>query len=166
MKKKIYIVEDNPIVSQLLSYSLENEFDCEIAVINQMDRFKTEILSFQPDIIVLDYHLKFDGVKVKAEDLLYTVKENLPDCQVIVFSGQKDKDVAIKMLKLGAANYVSKEPESFHADIFDAVREIFEIKEVDEIIRQNSDKARKTIQWTIIILLMIIFIGTLVLMSA
>ncbi len=58
-----------------------------------------------PDIIVLDYFL--DG-EINGLDVLKKIKAFNPNIHVLLVSGQRKMDVAVKSLKFGAFDYIEK----------------------------------------------------------
>ena len=58
----------------------------------------------KPDLIVLDYSI----AGMSGLELMKKVKENYPEVDFIFMSGQNDIEVAVSIMKLGAADYVIK----------------------------------------------------------
>ena len=73
------------------------------------------------DVILLDYRLPdIDGLHLIAE--IKTINLDLP---IIVLTGQDDEEIAVKIMKAGAADYLSKakiEPENLAKAITNAIR--------------------------------------------
>ena len=105
---RIFIVEDDPIYGDMLSYHLDRNPEYEIL------KFETakEVLNniyLQPDIITIDYSLP----DMKGDELLKTLKKKLPDVPVIVVSSQQKINTAVDLLKLGAFDYILKDEDTF-----------------------------------------------------
>lgn len=103
----ILIAEDDEWYSKLLEYhiSLNENFSVQIARTGA-DVIKK--LKFRPDIITLDYTLPdYDG-----ERLLEIIKQELPEAEVIIISGQEDVKTAISLLKNGAYDYIVKDEDT------------------------------------------------------
>src|ERR1035437_1824083 len=82
----VFIVEDNPTYSFMLSYNLEQEFNFNISSFDSGEDCLLNIEQQRPAIIILDYKLKnMDGVSV-----LQYVKHNYPEIYVIVLTEQKN----------------------------------------------------------------------------
>lgn len=161
MKTKIYIIEDNEIVRYLLRHTLEEQFDAEVCFDTNVQSIYSDISEIQPEIVILDYHLRFDNIILSADLVLKDIRNMSPLSDIIVFSGQRDKNTAINLLKNGAVNYVSKDSDSFHSDIIDAVREVLDYRQTELTIRNNIKKVKNTIAWTIAILVTVISTGVI-----
>jgi DNA-binding NtrC family response regulator len=61
-------------------------------------------IHLKPDIIVLDY--SFEGIT--GLDLMKKVKADHPGIDFIFLSGQNDVEVAVNIMKMGAADYIVK----------------------------------------------------------
>ena len=101
---RIFVVEDDPMQSRLIQYVMESNPDHEVYLFeNGKDCIKN--LFLKPSLISLDYYLPdMDGATI-----LKKIKEESPDTQVIVLSGQRDINTAIKLIKQGADDYVTKD---------------------------------------------------------
>jgi two-component system response regulator AtoC len=100
---RIFVVEDDEWYSKLLVHDLSLNPDYEVKSFrNGKDCLNR--LNDAPDVVTLDYRLPdMDGA-----DVLKKIKEENPDIQVIVISGQEDIEVVVDLLKLGAYDYIVK----------------------------------------------------------
>ena len=112
----LFIVEDNQIYSFYLNNLLNEQFNFKISTYPNGEAFVKD-LYLTPDIIILDYMLGgMDGLEV-----LNAIKKQLPDTPVILLTGQKDVDTAIRLMKAGAYEYIIKDknaPEKLQETIF------------------------------------------------
>jgi CheY-like chemotaxis protein len=105
MKSKIMLIEDDHTMVTLLTTLLRYE-SFETATLKDdedLDTILTDIRGAQPDIILLDVHLR----RVNGLDLLRAVRED-PDTRqvgVIISSGM---DVSQRCLELGANAFILK----------------------------------------------------------
>src|SRR3989442_1760099 len=77
-----------------------------------------EIERVRPDVALLDANLpNCDGIRATEQ-----ISVRVPDCRVIVFSGQEDEHVLVQALEAGASGYLSK--ESPLVDLIDATRAV------------------------------------------
>ena len=104
MNTKVFIIEDDPIVTSVIRQSLIVNSNCEIFTFdNAQDSLNN--LHLNPDIVILDYNLPDeDGFSVMAK-----IKSYSQTIQVIICSGQEKADVVLKCLNNGANGYVFKD---------------------------------------------------------
>ena len=99
----IFIIEESTIYKDLIvGYLRSNKF------VN-IKEFKTgdecmRHLNLNPDIIILDYSIE----GTSGLELMKKIKVAHPSVDFIFLSGQNDVEIAISILKLGAADYVVK----------------------------------------------------------
>ena len=68
-------------------------------------------LHLKPDLLVLDYSLSgMNGLEIMRK-----VNAQLPETEFIFLSGQNDVEVAVKLMKAGAADYVVKNDKAPYA---------------------------------------------------
>ncbi len=105
----IFIVEDSLIYKDLIvGYLKSKKFDNIKTFKNGEDCLK-EIES-KPDLIVLDY--SFEGIN--GLELMKKVREQLPEVDFIFLSAQNDVEIAVKIMRLGAADYIIKNEKAPH----------------------------------------------------
>src|SRR5574337_1851187 len=96
----IFIVEDNQMYSLYIDTLLKEQFNFKVSTFPTGEDCLRD-LYLTPDIIILDYMLGgIDGLQV-----LSVIKKQLPDTPVILLTGQKDMDTAIRLMKAGAYEY-------------------------------------------------------------
>jgi DNA-binding NtrC family response regulator len=99
----IFVVEDNPVYNSLISGVLRARKYKQVHSFNNPEECLTKI-SLNPDIIVLNYaYSGFTGL-----DLMRKVHETNPGIEFIFLSGQNDVETAVRIIKLGAADYIVK----------------------------------------------------------
>jgi len=99
----IFIVEDSLIYKDLIVGHLKSNKFTNIKTFNSGEECMKE-LHQKPDLIVLDY--SFDGIN--GLELMKKVQTEQPEVDFIFISGQNDVEVAVKIMKLGASDYVIK----------------------------------------------------------
>ena len=104
---KIFVVEDDPMYNRMVKYIMELNPDHEVYT------FKTgkeciDNLHLKPSIISLDYTLP----DMTGADVLHKIKSFNKDITVIILSGQQDIATAVKLLKEGAYDYITKDSET------------------------------------------------------
>ncbi len=104
---RIFVVEDNPLYQRLVKYVMGINPDHEVIVFNTGQALLQRI-NEKPDIVSLDYSLP----DMEGEEVFRKIKEQSPGTHVIVLSGQVDVATAVKLLKMGASDYITKDEES------------------------------------------------------
>jgi DNA-binding NtrC family response regulator len=102
-KLTIFIIEDDPMYSLMLDVTLEQEFNFQTYHFSSAEE-SLKNLHLKPDIIILDYYLK----GMNGHEGLIKFKKILPDCFVILLSGQEDVETAVNLVKAGAFHYIKK----------------------------------------------------------
>lgn len=104
---KVFIVEDDPWYGEILAYKIGQNPDNVVERFVNANSFLKK-LYLRPDVVTLDFSLPDkDGASV-----LKAIKESYPETEVIVISGQEDVATAVKLLKLGAFDYITKDDET------------------------------------------------------
>jgi two-component system response regulator AtoC len=100
---KIFIVEDSEWYNRLLVHTLSLNPDFEIKSFFNGKDFLNSLFE-SPDIVTLDYRLPdYTGL-----ELLKRIREENNEVQVILISEQEDINTVVKLLKMGAYDYISK----------------------------------------------------------
>ena len=99
----IFIVQDSVVYKDMIVSFLQSKN------YNNLKNFNTaedclKALHLKPDIIVLDY--SFGGIT--GLELMKKVQNEHPDIEFIFLSGQNDVEVAVTIMKMGAADYIVK----------------------------------------------------------
>ncbi|MDD4145228.1 MAG: response regulator [Prolixibacteraceae bacterium] len=99
----IFIVQDSVVYKDLIVGYLQSK------KFQNLKTFKTgeeclKNIHLKPDIIVLDY--SFEGIT--GLELMKKIKADHPDIDFIFLSGQNDVEVAVNIMKIGAADYIVK----------------------------------------------------------
>jgi len=99
----IFIVEDSIVYKDLLVGYLQSKKFKNIHTFKTGEECLKE-LHQKPDIIVVDY--SYEGIS--GLELMQKVRVEHPEIDFIFLSGQSEIPVAIKVMKLGAADYIIK----------------------------------------------------------
>ncbi|SHF44894.1 Response regulator receiver domain-containing protein [Mariniphaga anaerophila] len=99
----IYIVQDSVIYRDLIVGYLKQKKFTNLKTFKTGEECLKEIFR-KPDIIVLDY--SFDGIT--GLELMKRVQLDHPEIDFIFLSGQNDVEVAVNIMKMGAADYIEK----------------------------------------------------------
>ncbi|QLE00681.1 response regulator [Galbibacter sp. BG1] len=103
MKKKILIVEDNPMVVKSLDFKLSK--DGYETMVASDGREALKILKEQTfDLLITDLMLPF----VTGIELIEFVKNNLVDLPIIVLSTSTQEEVIMDAFNLGVEDFITK----------------------------------------------------------
>lgn len=101
-KWKIFLVDDDELIVSTLSRALKNEGYEVYAETNTMDIID-KIKYRSPDLVMLDVNLpERSGI-----DILQELKTRV-DTQVVMLTADDTDETAVKAMKLGAADYLTK----------------------------------------------------------
>jgi len=104
MKARILIVDDEEIVIRSCLRILGDDGDNEVEAVGDGMEALRKIDEAHYDVLILDIMMpKMDGLEV-----LRRVKETHPDIDVIMVTGLSQIETAVKSMKLGAFDYLSK----------------------------------------------------------
>ncbi|NOR73821.1 MAG: response regulator [Draconibacterium sp.] len=103
----IYIIEDSIVYKDLIVGYLQSKKYKKIKVFKTGEECLKDI-EVKPDIIILDY--SYEGIN--GLEFMRKVKQDYPEIDFIFLSGQSKIPVAIKVMKLGAADYIIKNEQA------------------------------------------------------
>ena len=110
MNGKIFIIEDEPSIIQLVQHNLEKNGFIVSSSVNGNDGLK-ELKKFQPDLLLLDWMLPdLSGVEICKNIRKDNIFKNLP---VIMLTAKGEEEDKIKGLDSGVDDYLTK-PFSFN----------------------------------------------------
>jgi two-component system response regulator HydG len=100
---RILLIEDDVAFCKLLEkFLIKNSF--EVAIAFSAEEAKSLIENSKFDLIITDLRLpNYDGIKLMSE-----IKSTHPTVPVILMTGYSDVSTAVKAIKNGAADYISK----------------------------------------------------------
>ncbi|MDA8242356.1 MAG: sigma-54 dependent transcriptional regulator [Nitrospiraceae bacterium] len=102
-KKKIFLVDDDELISLTLSRALEQagyEIKADLSAADVMEKLR----AWFPDVVLLDIQLPGrNGV-----DILKEIRESGLPVKVIMLTADDTAETAVKAMKLGAADYLTK----------------------------------------------------------
>ncbi len=119
-KRRIIIIDDEPLISGLIKELIEEEPDLEVAqVARSKEEFFEKILQDKFDLALVDISL---GERQGGFDLLREFKGQGIELPAIMLSAHSEKDYALKCLNNGAKGYINK--MHILSDLVNASREI------------------------------------------
>jgi two-component system, NtrC family, response regulator AtoC len=134
--KLVFIVDDEPAISKLLSYWVKDKWKYDVEVFASGEDVLKR-LNAKPDLILLDIMLPgLDGLETLKRIKHYD--ENLP---VIILSAQGSIEVAVESLRYGAYDYFPKpiDQQRLEPAIKNAIKNYDLTKELQNL-RENVQK--------------------------
>jgi len=102
-KGRIFLVDDDELIISMLSRMLMNS-GYDVRTATSATNVVSKIKSWSPDIVLLDIRI---GDQSGIDILPELVKEDLP-MQVIMLTADDTAETAVRAMKLGAADYLTK----------------------------------------------------------
>lgn len=142
-KGKVFLVDDDELIVSMLSRALKGEgYDVNSETVT-FTTVVDKIAAWAPDVVLLDLKLP----SITGLDILERIKTNPIDTQVVMLTSDDHVETAIKCMKLGAADYLTK---PFNIDevkiVVNGIVEKRHLKsEVNYLRRFYSDAFRKDI---------------------
>ncbi len=102
-KAKIFVLEDDSFVLSMLLDTLEKE-GYEVMSGDPARCMSDHIYAWSPDMVMLDINLPGRS----GLDVLSDLKERSPDLPVIMFTADDTAETAVKAMKIGADDYLTK----------------------------------------------------------
>jgi DNA-binding NarL/FixJ family response regulator len=135
---RILIVEDSPTDRQLLKYLLEDKFkdQAKFREAPNLDTAFKYLDMGNIDCVVLDLQLPDSAGKETFEK----ITERFPDVPVIIMTHSKDRDLAIEMIRMGAADYIIKAGTN-DEDIFRRI--VFAVEKHQRTIRMPTERVQE-----------------------
>lgn len=103
--KKIYIVDDHPLMRKGLAMTIEKEIGFEVCgQAESAEEALTEIINLKPDVAVVDISLPgMNGI-----ELIKNVLHQQPELKILVVSRHDEELYAERALRAGAKGYLMK----------------------------------------------------------
>ena len=107
-KGNILIVDDNKSIVSTLEILLGPEFDVVKGITNP-NRIPEELRTCDYNLVILDMNFQA-GINTGNEGIywLNQIKKDYPDISVVLITAYSEVDLAVKALKQGATDFVSK----------------------------------------------------------
>lgn len=112
-KRKIFVVDDDEMLTMMLSDHLQKNPDNQVSVFHTGEA-AIEKLDEEPDVVILDYQL--NSVVEQAKDgmhILQAIKKADRALTVIMLSSQDNYGKAMQTILKGALEYVVKDDNAF-----------------------------------------------------
>jgi DNA-binding NtrC family response regulator len=144
----IYVVQDSVIYKDLIVGYLQQKKFTNIKTFKNGEEC-LKAIHHKPDIIVLDY--SFEGIT--GLELMKKVQLDHPEIDFIFLSGQNDVEVAVNIMKMGAADYIVKN-EKAPENLFHSIKYL--------ISATRSEKVKKGFQIGVIGFFIMLFLTIMI----
>lgn len=135
----ILIVDDNPAILTALKICLAGVFT-RIMTLSSTDRLVATMSEEHVDVVLLDMNFSL-GVNTGLDGLFWlrTLKKLHPDTPVVLMTAYADVQLAVKGLKNGAADFVTKpwDNDELVRTLRDAVEKSREVVTLDKLEQQH-----------------------------
>jgi DNA-binding NtrC family response regulator len=101
---RVFLIDDEELIISMLARSLKKE-GYETRIQTNADEIIDRIAAWHPDVVLLDIHLAEDR---SGLDILADIKKEGLETQVVMLTADDTAESAIRAMKLGAADYLTK----------------------------------------------------------
>lgn len=142
----ILVVDDNPAILTAVKICLSGVFE-QIITLSSPDNIITTLQQETVDVILLDMNFSL-GVNTGQDGLfwLQTIKHHHPDIPVVLVTAYADVKLAVKGMKIGAVDFISKPWDNddlirILKDAIDKSKEVVPLNQMEtEHVRKVMDK--------------------------
>jgi hypothetical protein len=136
--EKILITDDEQVIVELTSLLLKKRGFEVLTAHNGLECLEV-VKQQQPAVVLLDYMMPV----MNGLDALKKIHADFPDSYVVMFTGKGSEEVAVQLMKAGAADYLQK-PFS-NQNLLERIDSVLSIRQV-EIENRQLLKERETLQ--------------------
>lgn len=158
--RKILILDDQPIVLELLKFSLEQQIDAEVIPVDNIESAISKIENNDIDLLITDYNIVPYGSENKTSglELVNFIENQKIDLPVIMFSGEINFSKTINNLGSNIVAYINKNDEDFIEDLITSCKDTLKAKEIKKKIVKSEEKSNLHFKNIIYILLVIVLV--------
>jgi len=123
-KVTVVVIDDDPNFLELISLILSRKGYC--VVVATSARKGLEIIAARnPELVLLDYMMpEMDGLSALRE-----IKSRYPDISVVMFTGNGNEEIAVELMKEGAAEYILKPFNS--SSLLERLDNVLRVREIE-----------------------------------
>ena len=109
MSKRIFFVDDDKMILNLLEYTFQSRQDYEVITFNTGEECLSN-LDQEPKLIVLDHILSGPGeALLSGLETLKEIRKRDKDIPVVILTGQGDDTLLSEFMENGANRYLTKD---------------------------------------------------------
>src|SRR5438874_2721344 len=109
-KLTIFVVDDSFVALDAIINELQRTIHCNVKGFTSAEDCIYKMENELPDLILSDYYL--DALyerKMNGDQMLAHIKIKYPNIPVIMYSSQNNIEVIMRLMKLGAVDFIPKE---------------------------------------------------------
>lgn len=102
---RVLLVDDSPYDRGMVRRELRREFEnVDLTEVTDETEFQASLENQQFDLVITDFQIRWtDGIRV-----LERVRQQFPDCPVLMFTATGGEEIAVEAMKAGLDDYVIK----------------------------------------------------------
>ncbi len=142
--EKILIVDDEEVIVELAGGLLKKSgFDVLSA--NNGEQCLQMVAEHQPALVLLDYMMPV----MNGLEALRQIRRDYPDTYVVMFTGKGDEEVAVELMRAGAADYLRKPFSRGH--LVKRIDTVLSVRQVEienrELLKERESLQSEIQQW-------------------
>lgn len=146
----IFLIENSVVYKDLITGYLKSQKLTNLRIYKNGDECVKDI-HMKPDLVILDYSAEGKT----GLELMVQIQREHPETDFIFLSGQNDVGVAVKIMKIGAADYIVKNEEAPYNLV----------KSIDHLISHTKTvKAKKGFKVGVVSFFIVLFLIILIIM--
>ncbi|MBW2452762.1 MAG: response regulator, partial [Deltaproteobacteria bacterium] len=144
MPEKILVIDDERMILDLSSMVLSNKGYSVLTINNAMEGYEI-IERHKPSLVLLDYMMPV----VNGLEALKEIRKRFPETYVIMFTGKGSEEVAVELMKAGAADYILK-PFS-NTNLIERIENVLRLRSIElrnrELLEERERLLAEIEQW-------------------
>lgn len=125
MSKKIFFVDDDKMILNLLEYTFQSRQDYEVITF-QTGEECLKNMEQEPKLIVLDHILSGPGQEcLSGLETLIEIRKNHKDIPVVILTGQGDDALLTEFMENGASRYLTKD-DFFIDSLIETIQQVID----------------------------------------
>ncbi|MBW2503124.1 MAG: response regulator [Deltaproteobacteria bacterium] len=144
MPEKILVIDDERMILDLTSMVLTNKGYSVLTINNALEGYQI-IERHKPSLVLLDYMMPV----VNGLEALKEIRKRFPETYVIMFTGKGSEEVAVELMKAGAADYILK-PFS-NTNLIERIENVLRLRSIElrnrELLEERERLLAEIEQW-------------------
>jgi DNA-binding NtrC family response regulator len=128
-KLTIFVVDDSTVALETITKSLQRTIHCHVQGFTSAEECLHRMTDQRPDIILSDYYLDSQQEhKMNGDRMLQHIKMKYSSIPVIMYSSHNSIEVVMRLMKLGAIDFIPKEKNFLQTISGITIKQINKIK--------------------------------------